>query len=83
MPGVSFPRGDLNFGKLSPMVGKFECQQLPWMYEIRGRAGIGEFRKQVAEKVGLGFEPPSEKAVIGPNGPKIEVRAVEEFAVIY
>ena len=42
-----------------------------------------EFRKQVAEKVGLGFELPSEKAVVGPNGPKIEVGAVEELAVNY
>ena len=43
-----------------------------------------EFRKQVAEKVGLGFElPVSRNAVIGPNGPKIEVGAVEELAVNY
>jgi hypothetical protein len=42
-----------------------------------------EFRKQAAEKVGLGFEPPSEKATIGPNGPKIEVGLVEEVAVDY
>jgi integrase len=40
-----------------------------------------EFRKQVANKVGLGFELPSEKAVVGLNGPKIEVGAVEEVAV--
>jgi integrase len=40
-----------------------------------------EFRKQVAEKVGLSFELPSEKAVVGPKGPKIEVGAVEELAV--
>ena len=39
------------------------------------------FRKQIAERVGLGFELPSEKAVIGPNGLKIEVGAVEEVAV--
>jgi hypothetical protein len=35
-----------------------------------------EFRKQVVEKVGLGFELPSEKAVIGPNGPQLEVGPV-------
>ena len=40
-----------------------------------------EFRKQVAEKVGLGFELPSEKAVVGPNGPKLEVGPIEELAV--
>jgi len=42
-----------------------------------------DFRKQVAEKVGLGFELPSENAVVGPNGPKIEVGPVEELAVNY
>jgi hypothetical protein len=31
-----------------------------------------EFRKEVAEKVGLGFELPLEKLVVGPNGPKIQ-----------
>jgi hypothetical protein len=41
------------------------------------------FRKQVADKAGLGFELPSEKAVVGLNGPKIERRAVEEVAVNY
>jgi integrase len=40
-----------------------------------------EFRKQVANKVGLGFELPSEKAVVGPNGPKVEVGVVEQLAV--
>jgi integrase len=40
-----------------------------------------EFRKQVAEKVGLGFELPSPKAVVGLNGPKLEVGRVEELAV--
>ena len=40
-----------------------------------------EFRKQVAEKVGLGFDLPSEKAVVGLNGPKLEVGRVEELAV--
>jgi|SRR5580704_6672401 hypothetical protein len=29
-----------------------------------------EFRKEVAEKAGLGFELPSQKPVVGPNGPK-------------
>jgi hypothetical protein len=29
-----------------------------------------EFRKEVAEKAGLGFELPSNKPVVGPNGPK-------------
>jgi integrase len=42
-----------------------------------------EFRKQVATKVGLGFELLSDKAVVGPNGPKIEVGAVEELAENY
>jgi integrase len=41
------------------------------------------FRKQVAEKAGLGFELPSEKAVVGLNGPKIEGGAIEEVAVNY
>jgi integrase len=38
-----------------------------------------EFRKQVAERVGLGFELPSQKTVIGPNGPKIETEPVPEM----
>jgi integrase len=42
-----------------------------------------EFRMQVAQKVGLGFELPSEETVVGPNGPKVEVGPVEEFAVNY
>ena len=29
-----------------------------------------EFRKEVAEKAGLGFELPSKKCLVGPNGPK-------------
>lgn len=33
--------------------------------------------------LGLGFELPSEEAVVGPNGPKIEVGAVHEPAVNY
>lgn len=40
-----------------------------------------DFRRQVADKIGLGFQPPLESAVIGPNGPKIEVGAIEEIAV--
>ena len=31
-----------------------------------------EFRKQVVEKVGLGFELPSANTGVGPNGPKLE-----------
>ena len=42
-----------------------------------------EFRKTVANKVGLGFELPIDEAVVGPNGPKIEVGAVEELGVNY
>jgi hypothetical protein len=42
-----------------------------------------EFRKRVAEKVGLGFEFPSENVVVGSNGPKIEVGPVEGLAVNY
>jgi integrase len=42
-----------------------------------------EFRKQVVEKVGLGFGLPFETAAVGPNGPKLEVGPVEELAVNY
>ena len=38
------------------------------------------FRKKVAEKAGLGFELPSKKPVVGPNGPKIENEVVLEMA---
>jgi hypothetical protein len=38
------------------------------------------FRKKVAEKAGLGFELPSKKPVVGPNGPKIENEVVLEIA---
>ncbi len=38
------------------------------------------FRKQVAEKAGLGFGLPSKKTVVGPNGPKIENEVVLEMA---
>jgi integrase len=37
------------------------------------------FRKEVAEKAGLGFELPSKKAVLGPNGPKIESEPLLEM----
>ena len=40
-----------------------------------------EFRKQVAVRVGIGFELPSEKPSIGPNGPKIESERPAEVAV--
>ena len=40
-----------------------------------------EFRKEVAEKAGLGFELPAEKPVVGLNGPKIENEVVLEMAV--
>lgn len=40
-----------------------------------------EFRKQVAVRVELGFELPSAKPSIGPNGPKIESEQLEEVAV--
>lgn len=39
-----------------------------------------EFRKEVAVRVGLGFELPSQKTVIGPNGPKIETKPDSEMA---
>ncbi|MGC2528963.1 MAG: hypothetical protein WA639_14535 [Candidatus Acidiferrum sp.] len=42
-----------------------------------------EFRKQVVEKVGLGFELPSANTGVGPNGPKLEVGPVAELAVNY
>jgi hypothetical protein len=38
-----------------------------------------QFRKEVAERAGLGFELPSEKSVVGPNGPKIENEVVLEM----
>jgi len=40
-----------------------------------------EFRKEAAEKTGLGFELPFEKLVVGPNGPKIEKEAEIEMSV--
>ena len=39
-----------------------------------------KFRKEVAEKAGLGFELPSKTAVVGPNGLKIESEAVLEMS---
>jgi integrase len=42
-----------------------------------------EFRKQVTEKVGLGFELPLENAPIGRSGRKTQFGAVEEMAVSY
>jgi hypothetical protein len=44
--------------------------------------GDGRFRKEVAEKAGLGFELPNEFSskirVIGPNGPKLEKSPLEK-----
>jgi integrase len=37
------------------------------------------FRKEVAIRVGLGFELPSKKIAIGPNGPKIETKPASEM----
>lgn len=39
-----------------------------------------EFRKEVAVRVGLGFELPSKNAEVGPNGPEIETEALQEMA---
>ena len=39
-----------------------------------------KFRKEVAERIGLGFELPSKKVVVGPNGPKIKSEPVLEMA---
>jgi integrase/recombinase XerD len=38
-----------------------------------------DFRKEVAGRVGLGFELPSKKTAIGPNGLKIETQAFQEI----
>lgn len=40
-----------------------------------------EFRKRVAVRVGLGFELPSEKQSIGPNGPKLNSEPLSEMAI--
>ena len=39
-----------------------------------------KFRKEVAERIGLGFELPCKKVVVGPNGLKIESEPVLEMA---
>jgi integrase len=39
-----------------------------------------EFRKEVSVRVGLGFELPSNKTVVGPNEPKIETQLLQEMA---
>jgi integrase len=39
-----------------------------------------KFRKEVAERIGLGFDLPPKKAVVGPNGPKINSEPVLEMA---
>jgi integrase len=39
------------------------------------------FRKDVAERAGFGFELPSEKAPIAPNAPKIAIGVFQEVAV--
>jgi len=38
------------------------------------------FRKEVAIRVGLGFELLSKKTEVGPNGPKIETKPISELA---
>jgi hypothetical protein len=38
------------------------------------------FRKEVAARLGLGFELPSKMVSIGPNGPKIESEPILEMA---
>jgi integrase len=38
------------------------------------------FRKEVAIRVGLGFELPSKNIEVGPNGPKIETKRISEMA---
>jgi hypothetical protein len=37
------------------------------------------FCKKVAERIGLGFEPPSKNAVVGPNGPTIKSEPVSRW----
>jgi hypothetical protein len=39
-----------------------------------------KFCKERAEHIGLGFELPSKKVVVGPNGPRIESEPVLEMA---
>jgi integrase len=38
-----------------------------------------EFRKEVAIRIGLDFEIPSQKIALGPNGPKIETTPASEM----
>lgn len=38
-----------------------------------------KFRREVAERIGLGFELPPKKCVVGPNGPKIKSEPVLEM----
>ena len=38
------------------------------------------FRKEVAERIGLGFELPAKNTVVGLNGPKIKSEPVLEMA---
>jgi hypothetical protein len=38
------------------------------------------FRKEVAIRVGFGFELPSKKTEVGPNGPKIETKPISQMA---
>ena len=39
-----------------------------------------KFRKEVAVRVGFGFDLPPKKTVVGPNGPKIETVPLQEMA---
>jgi hypothetical protein len=39
-----------------------------------------EFCREVAERIGLGFELPSKNDAVGPNGPKIKSEPVLETA---
>jgi hypothetical protein len=39
------------------------------------------FRKELLDRISLGFELPSKKHVVGPNGPTIDVGDVELLAV--
>jgi len=38
-------------------------------------------RQEVTKRIDLGFELPVEKPIVGPNGPKIGVEAVQEVVV--
>jgi hypothetical protein len=39
-----------------------------------------EFRRQVVEKVGLGFDLPVKSNSVAPNAPKIKIQTVLEMA---